>query len=179
MQTLQTKVMLAIMVLGAIVTMASAALPWVTLNVRVGTESMDHTLSGIGMMTDTQGLEVSFAPAVFIVIGIAVVVLAVYSYMKEADMSATSTLFTLLVIAMMIIAQSAGGSPMYVDSASFPLTGITGIVEGIPDWVTAMFGPDVSSFYASSEYGKWIGVVGMFVSWLAAINAYRVRRSAM
>lgn len=179
MNTPQTRIMLALMAIGAVVAIACATLPWTTAHLSTTDGgNIDMTMSGIEMMTGTQGLEMSFTPAVLATFGVLVLVLSLYSWHKGMDTASSSIAFTVMVLIAVFMISRAGDSPLYVAE---DIPGIIGqsLQVGIPDWITDMAGQELYTARFSGEYGGLVGTAGLFVSWIAAVNAYRVRKSAM
>lgn len=180
MQKQQTRIMLALMAIGAVVAIACVAMPWTTAHLRTADgEMIDITLSGIELMTDTQGLGMSFAPAVLAIFGVLVLVLSLYSWHKGMDTASSSIAFTVMVLLSIVLITGAGDSPLYVADEIVPGISGSALQFGIPDWITDMAGQELSTARFSGGYGGWVGTAGLFVSWIAAVNAYRVRKSAM
>lgn len=183
MQNNQTRIMLAIMAIGAVVAIACVALPWTTAHFNTADGGdIDATLSGIDLMTDTQGLEMSYAPAVIAIFGVLVLVLSLYSWHKGMDTASSSIAFTVMVVLAVILITRAGDSPLYVaESMAETIPGLSGstLHVGIPDWITDMAGQELSTARFSGGYGGWVGTIGLFISWIAAVNAYRIRKSMM
>lgn len=143
---------------------------------------IDIALSdGTGQTINASGLELytrfggagipvdGSAPISFMLIAIAVALLALICWKRRESSMATVGFTMLVFLSIVIIAGSMAVDPiiMYAD----PPSGTN--VSGIPEWLADIASGDVSHATMSGSYGYIVSAIGLFVSFVAAMMYLR------
>lgn len=158
---------------GAAVVASGVFMDWLEIQIAL-TDGTDQTITASGLELYTRyggtGMPVDgSAPVSFLLIAVAVAMLALICYRRREGSMATIGFTMLVFLSIVMVTGSMAVDSMVMYAHPPPGTD----VSGIPEWLADIASGDVSHATTSGSYGYIVSAIGLFVSFAAAMLFFR------
>lgn len=162
---------------GIVLTAATVFLTWVSVDAVTSVGGSAAALSGIDVMSMHGGDAVPGGTLGIVLVLYAFVsaVLLVLTrmYPERLGLAGTQLLFAVMTVTVLLFLSDAGSGFLVQSDIPEGVVSDGALVDSAPPWVAGLFEGDVVS--ADVSYGMWryLGAVGLLVSWLASFHLLR------
>ena len=164
-------------VVGILLMVATVLLPWVSVDAVTSAGESAVALSGIDVMSMHGGDAVPGGT-----LGIVLVLYAFVSalllvltrmYPERLGLAGTQLLFAVMAVTVLLLLSDAGSG--FLVQSDIPEGVVSGgaLVDSVQPWVAGLFEGDVVSADVSYSMWRYLGAVGLLVSWLASFYLLR------
>lgn len=164
-------------VVGILLMVATVLLTWVSIDAVTSAGGSAVALSGIDVMSMRCGDAVPGGT-----LGIVLVLYAFVSalllvltrmYPERLGLAGTQLLFAVMTVTVLLFLSDAGSG--FLVQSDIPEGVVSGgaLVDSVPPWVAGLFEGDVVSADVSYSMWRYLGAVGLLVSWLTSFYLLR------